>query len=109
MGEPGAADVGTASSTEVSARVEVIGTALYEACANIVEHGCDEDGRGGLQVWWLPGYAARESGSVWPGGFVIRDAGRPFRPHDRHPTDFNELHFNELKLILDQEEPDYKT
>jgi ribulose-5-phosphate 4-epimerase/fuculose-1-phosphate aldolase len=26
-----------------------------------------------------------------------------------YPTRFSELHFNELKRILDQEEPDYKT
>jgi ribulose-5-phosphate 4-epimerase/fuculose-1-phosphate aldolase len=26
-----------------------------------------------------------------------------------YPTRFSEQHFNELKLILDQEEPDYKT
>jgi ribulose-5-phosphate 4-epimerase/fuculose-1-phosphate aldolase len=26
-----------------------------------------------------------------------------------YPTRFSDLHFNELKLILDQEEPDYKT
>ena len=35
-------------------RVEVIGTAVYEACANIVEHGCDQDGRPGLEVWRGP-------------------------------------------------------
>ena len=72
-------------------RIDVIGTALYEACANIVEHGCDEDGRAGLQAWWLPGFAAREiGGGGWPGRFVIRDAGRPFRPFDRQPADFND-------------------
>ena len=72
-------------------RVEVIGAALYEACANIVEHGCDEDGRTGMQVWWLPADAEPEFGTGDSAGrFVIRDGGRPFRPYDRRPTDFSD-------------------
>ena len=31
------------------------------------------------------------------------------RQWNNYPTRFSELHFNQLKLILDQEEPDYKT
>lgn len=72
-------------------RIEVIGAALYEACANIVEHGCDEDGRQGLEVWWLPATGtATSSGARSIGNFVVRDAGRPFRPSERMPTDFND-------------------
>jgi anti-sigma regulatory factor (Ser/Thr protein kinase) len=71
-------------------RLEVIVTALYEACANIVEHGCNEDGRPGIQVWWLPASAAGGASLDSPGRFVIRDGGRPFRPFDRVPTDFND-------------------
>ena len=72
-------------------RIEVVGTAVYEACANIVEHGCGEDGRAGLEVWWLPAGALHMPGVAGGiGNFVIRDAGRPFRPLDRLPTDFND-------------------
>jgi serine phosphatase RsbU (regulator of sigma subunit)/anti-sigma regulatory factor (Ser/Thr protein kinase) len=60
--------------------LELIVTALYEVCSNIVEHGCGEDGRAGLEVFWLPD----------AGRFVIRDQGRPFRPGERLPTDFND-------------------
>jgi serine phosphatase RsbU (regulator of sigma subunit)/anti-sigma regulatory factor (Ser/Thr protein kinase) len=71
-------------------RVDAIAAGLYEACANIVEHGCDEDGRPGLEVWWLPGADGDNGGGPTLGQFVIRDGGRPFRPRERRPTDFRD-------------------
>jgi anti-sigma regulatory factor (Ser/Thr protein kinase) len=71
-------------------RLEVVGAALYEVCANIVEHGCGEDGRPGLEVWWLPTNADAPPDASTLGRFVIRDDGRPFRPNGRRPTDFND-------------------
>jgi anti-sigma regulatory factor (Ser/Thr protein kinase) len=74
-----------------ASRLDAIGAALYEACANIVEHGCGEDGRPGLHVWWLPESVAGGRGEAsLLGRFVIRDGGRPFRPLERHPTDFRD-------------------
>jgi serine phosphatase RsbU (regulator of sigma subunit)/anti-sigma regulatory factor (Ser/Thr protein kinase) len=64
------------------ARREVVRAALYEACANIVEHGCNGDGRSELEVWWLPGPPI--------GRLVIRDHGRPFRPAPDRSTDFGD-------------------
>jgi len=91
-------------ATSPATRVEIVTSALYETCANIVEHGCDEDGRAGLEVWWLPEAAAAGGGlaprrpptSSGPdegearGWFVIRDTGRPFRPEREKPTDFRD-------------------
>ena len=76
-------------------RFETVRLALYEACANIVEHGCDDDGRDGLDVWWLPGAPPAGGGPAAHAGanagrFVIRDAGRPFRPGARRPVDFHD-------------------
>lgn len=67
-----------------SARFEAVRLALYEACANVVEHGCGDDGRDGPDVWWLPGAPAGG------GRFVIRDGGRPFHPDGRRPVDFQD-------------------
>jgi serine phosphatase RsbU (regulator of sigma subunit)/anti-sigma regulatory factor (Ser/Thr protein kinase) len=66
--------------------LEVVRAALYEACANIVEHGYGEDGQAGLRLWWVPEITA----PVVCGQFVIRDGGRPFRVVDRRPTDFRD-------------------
>ncbi len=64
---------------------------LYELCANIVEHGCDEDGRPGLAVWWLPDPAGGGgAGRVPSGSFVLRDEGRPFRPGPYRAADFTD-------------------
>jgi anti-sigma regulatory factor (Ser/Thr protein kinase) len=65
--------------------LEVLSSALYEACANIVEHGYSSDGGGGgqactLELWWVPDPSERE------GFFLIRDHGRPFSGSDRKPV-----------------------
>jgi anti-sigma regulatory factor (Ser/Thr protein kinase) len=51
---------------------------LYETCCNIVEHGYGKDRSRTLEVWWVPDDT-----------FLIRDDGRPFRPH-RGLNDFGD-------------------
>jgi serine phosphatase RsbU (regulator of sigma subunit) len=76
---------------------ELLGTSLYEACANIAEHGCGNDRRSGFELWWRPppGSDAERGQAVEPpaalvrkGLFVIRDDGAPFRPDKWKATDF---------------------
>jgi serine phosphatase RsbU (regulator of sigma subunit)/anti-sigma regulatory factor (Ser/Thr protein kinase) len=67
------------------ARHEVVRSALYEALANIAEHGHAEREEGRVQVWWLP-----DADGPHMGSFVIRDDGKPFRPATRPPTNFRD-------------------
>ncbi len=53
--------------------------ALYEACANIAEHGYREDASKTIELYW-----------VGSGSFLIRDHGTPFDPHGGAPPDFND-------------------
>lgn len=83
-------------------RLELTRAALYEACANIVEHGCGEDAVARLDVWWLPAASAAgaagaacataeaNGGGEMQGLFVIRDSGRPYRPFGLRPNDFRD-------------------
>ena len=73
---------------------ELLGSALYEACANIAEHGFGEDGSQQFELWWLPpapddvaGFRAEQRARR--GRFVIRDDGTPFRPDNREALDFS--------------------
>ncbi len=75
-------------------------SALYEACANIVEHGYRNDRSQTLEVWWLPGAAEGDgepsglrswaASRVCRGLFVVRDRGFPFSPGRWQPTDFGD-------------------
>jgi len=60
-----------------------IETALYEACANVVEHGLQGDETQSFTLWWVPagagGSPARDA-RVRRGYFVLRDRGFPFSP-----------------------------
>ena len=67
---------------------ELVWQVLYELVANVVEHGCGDDHRGGLQVWWLP--RAGTANEPARGTFVVRDDGRPFLPGERTPADFSD-------------------
>jgi anti-sigma regulatory factor (Ser/Thr protein kinase) len=70
---------------------ELLGTALYEVCANIAEHGCHNDGSSRFEVWWVPPEAHGDEAAealVRRGLFVIRDDGAPFRPDTWKATDF---------------------
>ena len=66
--------------------VEMLNLALYEACANVVEHGYDEDATQTFELWWISGSG---NGITSPrGSFLIRDQGKPFRPESWKPTNF---------------------
>lgn len=63
-------------------------TALYEAAANIVEHGYAGRSEGTLELWWLsdPRGSALEDGF-----FLFRDEGTPFRPDPDERIDFEQM------------------
>jgi serine phosphatase RsbU (regulator of sigma subunit) len=72
---------------------KVLATALYEACANIAEHGFGQDPTCRFSLWWVPAElpgAADAGAQVRAGRFVILDDGRPFRPDNWRETDFND-------------------
>lgn len=64
--------------------------ALYEALANMIEHGCAHDARQQIHAWWLPGDGNGEGPArgIAGGVFVLRDRGRPFQPGPWQPADF---------------------
>jgi anti-sigma regulatory factor (Ser/Thr protein kinase) len=75
----------------------VLETALYEVCANIIEHGYGEDATQKLELQWVPadssseGNAAKElSERVREGMFVIVDRGAPFVADTAGDVDFND-------------------
>lgn len=86
--------------------MQLLATALYEVCANIVEHGYGCDGSRVFRVWWIPRCRIldrRVSGSGSPalaswtetegtaaGMFVILDRGRPFTPDNWHASEFRD-------------------
>jgi serine phosphatase RsbU (regulator of sigma subunit)/anti-sigma regulatory factor (Ser/Thr protein kinase) len=53
--------------------------ALYEACANIAEHGYKEDATKTIELYW-----------VGSGSFLIRDQGIPFDPLTHGRPDFSD-------------------
>jgi anti-sigma regulatory factor (Ser/Thr protein kinase) len=84
---------------------QLVENALYEACANIIEHGYGEDSQRIVDLWWLPvvGDAAGEArdpaaapagvagaGEWRYGYFLIRDEGKPFQPKNWSATDLND-------------------
>jgi serine phosphatase RsbU (regulator of sigma subunit) len=90
-------------------RFQLLSTALYEACANIVEHGCGLDPQQVFEVFWLPvadetdqpawlesgflGESSPGASTRGPGSsqcrFVIRDHGIPFAADNWKATDFS--------------------
>jgi serine phosphatase RsbU (regulator of sigma subunit)/anti-sigma regulatory factor (Ser/Thr protein kinase) len=67
----------------------VIETALYELCANVIEHGAAGPAEAPLELWWLPEAlsGAPPAEQVRAGCFVLLDRGFPFRPGRRRPFD----------------------
>jgi anti-sigma regulatory factor (Ser/Thr protein kinase) len=64
----------------------VLESALYEVCANVIEHGYGEDTTQELEMSWLPADSSQISGGdlagrVRQGLFVLVDRGTPFTPH----------------------------
>jgi anti-sigma regulatory factor (Ser/Thr protein kinase) len=90
------------------ARFELLSTAIYEACANIVEHGCGQDPKDTFEVWCIPpgtgphGMPRPEFRALSAAGkdeaqgtaseslFLIRDHGIPFRADNWKETDFSD-------------------
>ncbi len=85
--------------------MEQLKTAVYEACANIVEHGYGQDPECELKIWWVPerrgsgpaGDQAPESPSSDMGNdfrgrgyFLILDQGEPFSADNWVATDFTD-------------------
>jgi anti-sigma regulatory factor (Ser/Thr protein kinase) len=83
-----------------SAEHTVLESALYEACANVIEHGYGEDGKSTLELHWVP--AAGKSGGprtgttkeiaarVREGSFILVDRGTPFAPRALQSVDFRD-------------------
>jgi len=66
--------------------------ALYEACANIAEHGLKLDAEQTFDLWWVP---AASSGAldarIRAGYFLLRDHGFPFSPGRWQPRDLDDV------------------
>jgi len=81
-----------------STDAELLASALYEVCANVVEHGYGGDVRRTFDLWWLdprgigmeiPGDEGDvRTGQRRYGCFVLRDDAAPFRPEQWHESDF---------------------
>jgi serine phosphatase RsbU (regulator of sigma subunit)/anti-sigma regulatory factor (Ser/Thr protein kinase) len=61
----------------------LLATTLYEVCANIVEHGYQEDPSRSLDLWWVPD----DRGETL---FLVRDDGAPFAPDAAADLDFGD-------------------
>ncbi|MBN2170016.1 MAG: SpoIIE family protein phosphatase [Candidatus Krumholzibacteriota bacterium] len=83
---------------------QLVENALYEICANIVEHGYQEDAGATLDVWWVPAGGAdpladeplpdqaapRLAASLGEAYFLLRDACPPFRPGPWQASDLSD-------------------
>jgi anti-sigma regulatory factor (Ser/Thr protein kinase) len=61
-------------------------TALYEVCANVIEHGYGEAGGAPMDLWWIP----CQDTDPLSGRFVVVDSGHPFAPEPGHRLDFHD-------------------
>jgi serine phosphatase RsbU (regulator of sigma subunit) len=68
---------------------ELMRLALYEICANIVQHACGEDATQTFDLWWVPSDPATlptAAPSPYPPGyFLLRDRGQSFRYQSWQP------------------------
>lgn len=71
--------------------LDALESALYEVCANVIEHGYGCDGRGLLEVWWLQHERAAVAGDGAPvrGTFVMLERGRTFDLSAAVPADLS--------------------
>ncbi|MCP4545042.1 MAG: SpoIIE family protein phosphatase [bacterium] len=71
--------------------VHLLECALYEACANIMEHGYDLDSVRNLDLWCLPLQAATAQDEDLPTiRFLLRDRGRGYRSEGAEEVDFED-------------------
>lgn len=82
-----------------SSERSVLETALFEACANVVEHGYGEDPSQTLDLWWIPGGVVHAGNQSLPeipvervrfGYFILADRGEQFVPKNNEPVDFSD-------------------
>jgi serine phosphatase RsbU (regulator of sigma subunit)/anti-sigma regulatory factor (Ser/Thr protein kinase) len=59
-------------------KLTLLESALYEVCANVVEHGYGADPSHSFEMWWVPAASGAPAG----GRFVVVDSGQPFEPDD---------------------------
>lgn len=74
--------------------VALLESALYEICANVVEHGYGCDGRSELELWWLREEGAAPAASEptpTRGRFVLVERGREFDLSTAEPADLSRL------------------
>lgn len=67
---------------------EILSAAVFEACANIAEHGYHLDGRKTFDLWWVP--AAPGATDDPAGRFLIHDQGALFKAENVGTIDFND-------------------
>jgi hypothetical protein len=73
----------------------VLESALYEVCANVIEHGYREDSTQKLELSWLPADSFESSstdvtGRVREGLFVLIDQAAPFTPGFRRDVNLKD-------------------
>ncbi len=73
---------------------ELLVSALYELCANVVEHGLRGDAERTFELWWRPASesanGADAANEARRGLFVLRDDGAAFDPRQRTASDFTD-------------------
>jgi anti-sigma regulatory factor (Ser/Thr protein kinase) len=58
----------------------LVESALYEVCANVIEHGYGRDRGGRVEIGWVRDATAAPPSGGPSGSFVVRDEGQPFVP-----------------------------
>jgi serine phosphatase RsbU (regulator of sigma subunit) len=87
-------------------QMQLLATAIYEACANIVEHGYNADNKRTFQLWWIPAakignlaelppstgrsHPADGTEALSSGAFVILDHGKAFSPDNWVASDLSD-------------------
>jgi len=74
-------------------------SALYEVCANVVEHGYAQQPGCSFDLWWVPGgerllapghSTAANGVDMHDGYFLVQDRGAPFKPQRSDLLDFTD-------------------
>ena len=92
---------GCAEVRELDERsMRLLESALYEVCANVIEHGYRGMPRANLDLWWVPDRRrpaalgddpkVHAQERVRTGWFVLQDHGVPFKPEQRPLLDFSD-------------------
>ncbi len=68
-------------------QLSLVESALYEVCANVIEHGYGRNGSGRVEVGWVRDTSGAPCASA--GSFVVRDDGTPYVPAPKQ-VDFSD-------------------